>query len=366
MNAGIKDTLFRLLRFESPPGSVEYAPVDIINRTVERISLHNVERSRNSDSYRKLLAEFVVPNSSHAVVGRAPYWNGVLRKPVTMVLQELKARGVLIEPNNARARMCFNRDESDLRVLCLEHGLATMGSADQLADRLLTIDPTGWLLGYAGELLQCSELAARTMIGRTEAAPLLDPDVGGLFTQGDFSQQQNLLRDRSKGVPSDIEVIWEMLKGRAEQTARDGDLALCRTVHLAMANHLVRRNNLTKALQAYYVVCMFDLCGARNRSDAPAHAGNTYSRFDATRASLDPWLVSRITDVSREMRLPMDEVREIFLRVGMRLKMPTDLQKQWAVVKLALEGRLDCQGENARRRAIRNLLSSSAAPTSTP
>ena len=358
MSAGLRDTLFRLLRFESPPSAVEYARVGVLHRT-ERNPLNNVERSRNLHSYQKLLAEFVVPNSSHAV-GRSPQWNEMFREPVTKVLREWKAQGILIEPENPRARMCFNRDESDLRMLCLEHGLATMGSADQLADRLLTVDPTGWLFGYAGELLQCSESAARTMLGRKDEpanSPLLDPDIGELFTQGDFSKQQYLLQDRNKRVPSDIEVIWEMLKGRAEQTAREGNLALCRTVYLAMANHLVRRNSLTKALQSYYVVCMFDLCGARNRSDAPAHAGNTYSRFDATRASLAPWLVSRISDVSREMRLTLDEIREIFLRVGMRLHMPTDVRKLWAVVQLALDGRLDCEDENARSLAIRNLLS---------
>jgi hypothetical protein len=37
--------------------------------------------------------------------------------------------------------------------------------------------------------------------------------------------------------------------------------------------------------------------------------------------------------------------------------MPTDVQKLWAVVQLALDGRLDCEDENARSRAIRNLLS---------
>jgi hypothetical protein len=48
-------------------------------------------------------------------------------------------------------------------MLCLEFGLPPTGSIDQLVDRLLTIDPTGWLLGYAGELLQCSDVALPTM-----------------------------------------------------------------------------------------------------------------------------------------------------------------------------------------------------------
>src|ERR1035441_553048 len=112
---------------------------------------------------RKLLAEFVIPKSANEVA-RSPKWRGLFCEPVMTILRRLKARGILVEPNDPRARMCCCRDESDLRMLCLEFGLTPTGSIDQLVDRLLTIDPTGWLLGYAGELLQCSDVAVRTIV----------------------------------------------------------------------------------------------------------------------------------------------------------------------------------------------------------
>jgi hypothetical protein len=234
-----------------------------------------------------------------------------------MVLGRLKEQGLLVEPNNPRARMCLDRDESDLRLLCLEHGLQPTGSADQLADRLLTLDPTGWLLGYAGELLQCAEFADRTMLTR-KVAPA---DLTG-------SQRKH----------SDKDVTWQMLKQHAQQTALEGNLALCRNVYLAMANHLLRINKQPKALQALCVVCVFDLCGARNRSDAPPEKLKIDGRFDTARASLAPWLVNRVRNLSREMALSVDEIREIFLRVGTRLPIPRDSRVLWAVLQLALEG----------------------------
>src|ERR1700722_10448697 len=157
----------------------------------EPISLKDVDRLRDSPAYQQLLAEFVAPNSPDTVE-RSPRWREVFREPVRLVLRELQALGILIEATDPRARICFERDESELRMLCLEYNLPTMGSADQLADRLLAVDPTGWLLGYAGELLQCAESAVR-------ASPKLsDPDVGELFTQGDFDAKRHELQDRSR------------------------------------------------------------------------------------------------------------------------------------------------------------------------
>jgi hypothetical protein len=350
MSARIKDTLFRMLSFGPAHGRVDHASVYGSDRGAEPISLKDADRLRNSLAYQKLLEQFVAPNSPEAVE-RSPRWKEVFLEPVRLVLRELQAQGVLIEASDPRARICFDRDESDLRMLCLEYSLPTMGSADQLADRLLTIDPTGWLLGYAGELLQCAESAVRA------SPPCSDPDAGEFFTQGDFDAKRQQLQDRRESAPSDDEVIWQMLKERAERTAGEGDLKLCRNVHLAMANHLIRRKNPAKALQAHCVVCVFDLCGVRDRSEAPAHARKTYSRFDDTRTSLAPWLVTRIGDLSRELALPMDEFRDLFLGIAVRLKVPKDSQKLWAAVKLALDGRLELEDENARNRAIQELLS---------
>jgi hypothetical protein len=357
MSARIKDTLFRLVRLEPPSRLGILIPLDVAEPAAG-VAVKDARRLSNLPSYRKLLAEFVLPKSSDAVA-RSPYWKEVFREPVKAVLQRLKAQGILVEPINPRARMRCDRDESDLRMLCLEHGLPPIGSADDLVDRLLTIDPSGWLLGYAGELLQCSEFADRTPVARKKEAansPLPDPDLACWFAQDDVDTQRYALQKRVERDPSPDEVIWEMLKGRARQTAREGNLALCRNVNLAMANHLVRQNKKTQALQALCIVCVFDLCGARNRSDVPIEVRETYSRFDADRASLASWLVRRVRVLSRELLLSMNELREIFLFVGTRLNAPIIPRKLWAVLQLALEGAFDSDEEIYSSRVIRDLL----------
>jgi hypothetical protein len=278
------------------------------------------------------LAEFVLPNSRHAVT-QSPYWNRVFGEPVGSVLRRLEEQGFLAEVNDPRARMCHGRDESDLRVLCVDCGLDPTGSADQLADRLLGVDPTGWLLGYAGELLRCSELAVPAMVpGKDQARCPIEPEA------------------------SDDEAMWNMLRRHALQTARDGNLMRCRNVHLTMANHLLRRHKHRKALQALYIVCVFDLCGARNREDAPGDTGLSYSRFDGLSASLAPGIVRRVRDVAHEMALSMQEMREIFLGISARLPVPKESRRLWTVLQLAIEGGLDTDDAASLRRVIHSLL----------
>jgi hypothetical protein len=331
MSARIKDALFRL-GSGRPSDQGDPRRPDIAVRSQQEVEHKGAHRLRVSSLYRRLLAEFVVPNSANAVA-RSTFWKDAFHEPVRMVLTRLKTHALLVEPDNPRARMCFNRDESDLRVLCLEYGLLPIGSADQLADRLLTVDSSGWLLGYAGELLQCSEFASRTML--THNVPPADVP---------------------SPEPVDNTVIWDMLKDQADQTARDGDLLHCRNVCLAMANHLLQRKKQSKALQALCAVCVFDLCGVRNRSDASVEIRKAYAGFDATRASLDPWLVKRVSKVSHDMALSVVEVQEIFLHVSARLKLPKDPRSLWAVLQRALEGSLAFDDEIRRNRVIRNLL----------
>lgn len=286
---------------------------------------------------RNLLAEFARPNSANAVA-RSPYWREQFREPVETILKRLKSQGILVETDDPRARLSRDRDESDLRVLCLELGLSPAGRAEQLVERLLTIDPSGWLLGYPGELLQCSKTAVRMMIGPKEEALKISPPV-----------------PRAPTPPAARDLIWTLLTARAEKTARDGNLALCRNVYLWMANHLIRGEKRSQALRALCVVCIFDLCGARNRSELPTLENETQSRFDATLASLDPSLVRRVRGLSREMHLSMNELRHIFLRVGRRLELPKHAGKLWAVFQLAFVGALDSVDDD-RNRVLRRLL----------
>jgi hypothetical protein len=317
MNAKLRDTAFRLPTSEplcsaSAPDGVHQHYIPLLDR--------------------RLLSEFVLPNATNAVA-RSPYWNSQFREPVARVLARLKEHGLLIEPPNPHARMCHGRDEGALRRLCLEWRLEPAGSAEQLAERLLTIDPSGWLLGYPGELLQCSELAVRAMRmerGATASAPSMSP--------------------------SDDQVVWEMLKRHARQTAREGKLARCRDVHITMSNHLLRRNKLGQALQALCIVCAFDMCGARNRARLPHSTAETYPCFDAARASLAPWLVQRVKALCRDMALATDDIREIFIGVGTRLPIPKDSFKLWAVLQVALEGALESDDGEGCSRVIRKLL----------
>lgn len=277
--------------------------------------------------------------------------------PVKAVLQKLKHRGRLGEPNTPRARIIHGRDESDLRMLCLENGLPPTGGAVDLVDRLLTIDPTGWLLGYPREPLQYSEFAHQWAAPRHAAnTPSLDWDLARTIRQGGVDAQRDRRRDWIAGQLAGDKVNWQMLKERAQQAAQVGNLVLCRHVHLEMADHLIGRSKGKPAIQALCVVCIFDLCGARNREAVPKHMRATYSRFDLDRPSLTLSLVRRMGDLSAELTLTRNEVREIFLSVATCLKVPRSPRKLWKVLQLALEGTLDCEDRASGSRITRDLL----------
>jgi hypothetical protein len=123
-----------------------------------------------------------------------------------------------------------------------------------------------------------------------------------------------------------------------------------------MANHLLRRNRSKKALQALCVVCIFDLCGARNCGDEPGETGRKHSRFDGARASLAPALVRMMRNLARESTLSMYELREIFLGVSARLPIPKDSRRLWAVLHLALKGNLDPNDAAGCSRVIQHCL----------
>jgi hypothetical protein len=327
MNAKMKDTLFGLLRSESVHDAKTRATLESTPSARKGIRLTPLQV--------RLLTEFVNPNSAHAVA-QSSHWCEEFGEPVSRVLRTLKEQGLLIEPTDPRARMCHARDESDLRLLCLECGLDPTGSGEQLVDRLLAVDPTGWLMGYTGEMLQCSESAALMMASGKEPVQLP-------IEQGD----------------SDNDAVWQTLTRHALITAHEGNLVRCRNVHLTMANYLLRRSEHEKGLRALYIVCIFDLCGVRNRGDAPGGSRESYSRFDAARASLVPGLVRRVRDLGREMSLSVHQMHEIFLSVTARLPLPKESRRLWTVIEFALEGGLDLHDAVQCRRVIRNMLEGS-------
>src|ERR1700728_1967294 len=114
MSARIKDALFRLLRFDPSPGRDLRTPIDAPIPTdvsipaAAGVDPEHAHRPRVSPLYQTLLAEFVLPNSSNAVA-RSPYWEDALGEPVKRVLGRLKAQGLLVEPNDPRARLCHGR-----------------------------------------------------------------------------------------------------------------------------------------------------------------------------------------------------------------------------------------------------------------
>jgi hypothetical protein len=329
VNAELENTSFRLQAPQLFDGRSARPPLEITRLALQQQTPPHSDGLCLSPLCRRLLAEFVLPNAASAVA-QSLYWRRRFREPVVRVLAILKEHGLLVEPHDPHARMCHERDESDLRSVCLECGLEPTGSAEQLAGRLLTIDPSGWLLGYPGELLQCSELAA--------GATRMLREADSAHCDGDSGDQ----------------VVWGMLKRHAQQTAREGNIARCRNVHLTMADYLLRRHKPSKALQALFIVCAFDLCGARNCGGARK---NTDACFDVSHAALAPWLVQRVRNLCRDMVLTRDEIRVAFVGVSSRLPIPRDSLKLCAVLQLALEGALEFHDDAARcSRVIQTLL----------
>ena len=327
--------LLRLLKFHPPPAS-----------TAARGPVDRVRELRQSPSYRKLLAEFVLPNAPDRVA-RDPHWTGVFDRPVPEILRSLKGGGILVEPGDARARLHFARDSSDLRVVCVELGLPTGGSDDDMVDRLLRLDPTGLLLGYPGELLQCADFVKRAVVADLpppRAIPVADPDLAEMFTQADYDAQREWIWGRTAREPSPDQVLWALLQARAQATARAGNLSLCRDAFLGMTRYLIRREKWLSAFKANCIVCIFDLSGARNRSDAPAAERPAYSRYDERLAFLEPAAIRRAKKLRLELALPMPVVGRMFLQMYAVVRPPGEPEKLWAVFRDALLGPVDPAG----------------------
>ena len=93
-------------------------------------------------------------------------WESLLGQPLDAVIAELKASGVLVPAEGAKWHILYRKSSEDLVRLCAEHRLSGFGTRDELADRLATIDSSGLVIGYPGELLMCATEARRSLAYR--------------------------------------------------------------------------------------------------------------------------------------------------------------------------------------------------------
>ncbi len=290
-------------------------------------------------------------------------WGGLLGESLDSAVRRLKADGALLPVDAPKWRILQNRGANELKKMCREHGLKVSGTKEQMAERLVGIDPSGLVLGYSGELLKCSQEAEQIANARREAwkqSQLDDPDLRHIFDRQEFEAEKEALRRRflskAHAEPSDDDVKWAMLNRRALQHATEGNLGLCRSMYLVMADFLSRRGKLKDALRLYLIVCAYDLNGAQNRGGAPAEALREFPVFDPTMADLAPSVVESVRDLTEELESPPEAVREMYLKATSATNFPVAPEKSWLVLSLAIQGKIDLDDQPRCFERIRSLL----------
>jgi hypothetical protein len=123
---------------------------------------------RASEGHQQLLLTFTLPNAAENVpkwVG----WGGLLGESLDSAIQRLKTDGALLSVDDGKWRILYNRGANELKKMCRERGLKVSGTKEQMAERLASVDPSGLVLGYPGELLRCSHEAEQIANARREA-----------------------------------------------------------------------------------------------------------------------------------------------------------------------------------------------------
>jgi len=317
---------------------------------------------RTSQGHQRLLVSFTLPNSVEGVP-KWTNWGGLLGESLNSAIQRLKTEGALLPVNEPARRILYNRGANELRKLCRDHGLKVSGVKEQLAERLLCIDPTGLVLGCPGELLECSREAHQIANARREArkqSQLDDPDLRHVFDRQEFEAEKEKLKQQffstARPEPPDDDVKWAMLNRRALQHANEGNLGLCRNMHLVMADFLSRRKKLKEAFRLYLTVCAYDLNGAQNRGGMPSEMLRRFPPFDPAMATLAPAVVESVQDLAEELSFSVDEVRREYLESAALLNLPLALGKGWSVLSLAIEGKIELGDQPRCFRRIRDLL----------
>jgi hypothetical protein len=308
------------------------------------------------------LLSFTFPNTGEGVP-RWVDWGGLLGESLDSAIERLKTDGALLPVNEPVWRILHKRGANELKRMCREHGLKVSGTKEQMADRLVSIDPSGLVLGYRGEMLKCSPGAERVANAGREVwrqSQLDDPDLKHLFDRKDFEAEKQRLKQQFLGKgypePSDDDVKWGMLNRRALQHATEGNLGLCRNMHLVMAGFLSRREKLKEALRLYFIVCAYDLNGAENRGGAAAGILRHFPLFDPAMATLAPVVVENIQDIMEQLRFSTEDVRGLYLKSSSPTNFPLAPEKTWSVLSLAIQGRIDLNDQPRCFKRIQSLL----------
>lgn len=317
---------------------------------------------RMSEGHQRLLLSFTSPNTGEGVAKWAD-WNELLGESLNSAIQRLKTDGGLLPVNEPTWRILYKRSANELKKMCREHGLKVSGTKEQMAERLASIDPSGLVLGYPGELLKCSHEAEQIANARREAwkqSQLDDPDLKHILDRQEFEAEKEGLKQKflskARPGPSDDDVKWGMLNRRALQHATEGNLGLCRNMYLVMADFLSRREKLKEAFRLYLVVCAYDLNGAQNQGGTPSEMLQQFLLFDPTMAMLAPAVVENVQDLAEELKFSVDDVRKVYLQSTSPMDFPLSPGKTWSVLSLAIEGKIDLEDQPRCFKRIRSSL----------
>ncbi len=335
-------------------------------QTLSRDQLRGVSSAkidwRRSEGHQRLLLNFIFPSSADSAAKWVD-WTEVLGEPLEAAVDRLKADGALVQVDEPKWRIQHKRGAQELKKMCEENGLKTSGSKEQMAERLANVDGLVLRMGFAGEMLKCSAEAAEIAEARRsewKRSQLDDSELKGVVTLKEFEAAKETLTKEflSKGhaSPSDDDVKWRLLNMRALQNAREGNLGLCRNVHFAMAKLLERQNKSKDALRFYFIVCAFDLNGARNGGGLSETSSPRHSAFDATDSFLAPAVVHRVKTIADELTLSSPELSKQYMESTSQRHFPLKWEKTWAVLALAMEGRIDLEDQPRCFQIIRTLL----------
>jgi len=265
--------------------------------------------------------------------------------------------------NDPACRILHGKGAKELKKLCIEHGLKVSGSEEQMAERLASIDPSGSLFGFTGELLKCSheaELIARRRIEAWKQSQLNAPDLKYLFDRREFdSAREELSREfLAKGYlkPSDDDVKWRMLNQRATREVKERNFGLLSNTYLVQAKYLSRRGRLKDALRLNLIVCAYDLNGAQNRGSLSADLLKEFPLFDRGGAILAPAVIESVQGLAEELKISIEEVREVYVNSTSSMGFPLAASKTWRVLSFAIEGKIDLNDQPGCFEQIRSLL----------